>query len=125
MTSLRRLRVLIVDRDRRVRHALQDLLTAEPDLEICGAAGNTRAALAQVNAQRPEVVLLDVLLPEAAEGLGLMQALHHLRLPVVVLTTAASLREQAHDSGAAAFLEKDHNLHLIPQALRTASRSPG
>jgi len=124
MNSPRRLRVLIVDRDRRVCQALRELLTAEPDLEVCGAAGNARTALARVNAQRPDVVLLDVLLSGPAEGLDLVQALHHLGLPVVVLTTAASLREQARDCGAAAFLEKDHNLHLIHQALRAASRSP-
>ncbi|MGH3277819.1 MAG: response regulator [Trebonia sp.] len=124
MNSPRRVRVLIVDRDRRVRQALRDMLTAEPDLEICAAAGDTGTALAQVNAQRPDVALLDVLLPGPAEGLGLVLALHRLGLPVVVLTTAASLRGQARASGAAAFLEKDHNLHRIPQALRAASRPP-
>ena len=124
MSSPRRLRVLIIDRDRRVRHALRDLLTAESDLEICGAVGDTRAALARVHAQRPDVALLDVLLPGPAEGLGLLLALHRLGLPVVVLTTAASLREQAQRSGAAAFLEKDHNTHLIPRALRAARQPP-
>lgn len=125
MNSPRRLQVLIVDRDRRVRQALRELLTAEPDLEICGAVGDTHAALSRANAQRPDVALLDVLLPGPAEGLGLVQALHRLGVPVVVLTTSASLREQAQHSGAAVFLEKDHNPHLIPQALRAASRSPG
>jgi len=46
-----------------------------------------------------------------------------LGLPVVVLTTAASQRDQAQQSGAAAFLEKDGNLHLIPQALRAAAQA--
>ncbi len=124
MTAVDRVRVLIIDSDRRVRQALRELLTAEPDLEVCGTAGSTRAALTRVNAQRPDVALLDVLLPGPAEGLSLVLTLHRLGLPVVVLTTAASLREQAHDSGAAAFLEKDHNLHLIPRALRAASHPP-
>ena len=124
MTAVDKLRVLIIDSDRRVRHALRELLTAEPDLEVCGTAGSTRAALTRVNVQRPDVALLDVLLPGPAEGLSLVLTLHRLGLPVVVLTSAASLREQAQDSGAAAFLEKDHNLHLIPQALRAASHPP-
>lgn len=125
MNSPRRVRVLIIDRDRRVRRALRDMLTAEPDLEICAAVGNTDAALAQVNDQRPDVALLDVLLPSPAEGLGLVLALRRLGVPVVVLTAALSLREQAQDCGAAAFLEKDHNLHLIPRALRAVSPPPG
>jgi DNA-binding NarL/FixJ family response regulator len=124
MNSPRRLRVLIIDCDRRVRRALRELLTAEPDLEVCGAAGSTRAALTRMNVQRPDVALLDVLLPGPEEGLGLALTLHRLGLPVVVLTTATSMRDQAQESGAAAFLEKDHNLHLIPQALRTAGHLP-
>lgn len=124
MTAVDKLRVLIIDSDRRVRHALRELLTAEPDLEVCGTAGSTRAALTRVNVRRPDVALLDVLLPGPGEGLSLVLTLHRLGLPVVVLTSAATLREQAQDSGAAAFLEKDHNLHLIPQALRAASHPP-
>ena len=114
MESPRRLRVLIIDSEWRVRRALRELLTSEPDLEICAAAGDARTALAQVNAQRPDVALLDVLLPGPAEGLGLVRALRRIGLPVVVLTNAASLRVRAHGSGAAAFLEKDHKPHLIP-----------
>jgi two-component system response regulator DevR len=76
MNSPRRLRVLIIDCDRRVRRALRELLTAEPDLEVCGAAGSTRAALTRMNAQRPDVALLDVLLPGPEEGLGLTLTLH-------------------------------------------------
>lgn len=125
MTAVDRLRVLIIDGDRRVRQALQELLTTEPDLDVFGTAGSARTALARVTAQRPDVVLLDVLLPGPAEGLDLMAKLQHLGLPVVVLTSATSLREKAEDGGAAAFLEKDHNLRLIPQALRAAHRPPG
>ena len=39
MTAADRVRVLIIDSDRRVRQALRELLTAEPDLEVCGTAG--------------------------------------------------------------------------------------
>ncbi|MBV9094816.1 MAG: response regulator [Streptosporangiaceae bacterium] len=124
MNSPRGVRVLIVDRDRRVRRALRDLLTAEPDVEISAAVGDVRAALAQVHAQRPDVALLDVLLPGPAEGLALVLELRRLAVPVVVLTAASSLREQAQDYGVAAFLEKDHNLHRIPEAVRAARPPP-
>ncbi|MBO0775934.1 MAG: response regulator transcription factor [Actinobacteria bacterium] len=123
MTAANRLRVLIIDHDRRVRRGLSDLLTTEPDLEICATAGSARTALAHISAQRPDVALLDVLLPGSADGLNLLRKLRTLGLPAVVLTTAASLRDQAQQSGAAAFLEKDGNLHLIPQALRAAARA--
>ena len=123
MTAANRVRVLIIDPDRRVRGGLSDLLATETDLEICATAGSPRTALAHISAQRPDVALLDVLLPGPAQGLSLLRKLHALGLPVVVLTTAASLRDQARQSGAAAFLEKDDNLHLIPQALRAAAQA--
>ena len=123
MTAASRLRVLVIDPDRRVRRGLSDLLATETDLEICATAGSPRTALAHISAQRPDVALLDVLLPGPAQGLSLLRKLHALVLPVVVLTTAASLRDQARRSGAAAFLEKDGNLHLIPQALRAAAQT--
>ena len=123
MTAASRVRVLIIDPDRRVRGGLSDLLTTETDLVICATAGSPRTALACISAQQPDVALLDVLLPGPAQGLGLLRKLHTLGLPVVVLTTAASLRDQAQQSGAAAFLEKDDNLDLIPQALRAAAQT--
>jgi DNA-binding NarL/FixJ family response regulator len=123
MTAANRLRVLIIDHDRRVRRGLSDLLATETDLEICATAGSPRTALAHISTQRPDVALLDVHLPDPAQGLSLLQKLHTLGLPVVVLTAATSLRDQAQQSGAAAFLEKDGNLHLIPRALRAAAQA--
>src|ERR1051325_9209165 len=114
MTAANRVRVLIIDHDRRVRRGLSDLLSTETDLEVCATAGSPRMALAPISARRPDVALLDVLLPGPAQGLSLVQKLHTLGLPVVVLTTVISLRDQAQQSGAAAFLEKDGNLHLLP-----------
>ena len=121
MNTPRRLRVLVADRDRRVRRALRELLSAQTDLEVCAEAGTTDAALARVSTERPDVVLLDVLLPGRVEGLNLVAALERQGVPAVVLTTAASLRRPALENGACAFLEKDGNLHRIPQALREAS----
>jgi len=119
MTAANRLRVLIIDPDRRVRSGLSDLLTTETDLEICATAGSPRTALAHISAQRPDVALLDVLLPGPAQGLGLLQKLHTLGLPVVVLTTATSLRDQAQQSGAAAFRQPP------PHPPSPASSRPG
>ena len=122
MDPPRQLRVLIVDHDRRVRRALGELLSVEPDLEVCGTVGTASAALANVSAGDPDVALIDLQLPEPADGLDLLLALHRLGLPAVVLTAAAALRERALKSGAAAFLEKDGELDHIPHALRSAGR---
>jgi DNA-binding NarL/FixJ family response regulator len=124
MPGADRLRVLIIGRDRGVRRALRDLLTAEPGLDVSGTASDPGSALARAAAQRPDAVLLDLPQPDPAEGLGLVLALHRLGIPVVVLSNTASLRQQAQTSGAAAFLEKDGNLHRIAQALRATGAGP-
>jgi DNA-binding NarL/FixJ family response regulator len=117
-----RLRVLLADPDRRVRKALRDLLSAEPDLDICASVGTASAALEHINAEPPDVALMDVLLPGPADGLQLLAALQRLGLPAVVLTAASSLRDQTQQSGATTFLEKDGKVDRIVSALRSASR---
>ena len=123
MNSPRRLRVLIIDRDRRVRRALRELLTAEPILRFAGSWQHSSCA---DPGERPAARCGAAGRPATGSrrGLGLALTLHRIGLPVVVLTTATSLREQAQEYGTAAFFEKDDNLHLIPQARRTARRPP-
>jgi DNA-binding NarL/FixJ family response regulator len=122
VNSPSRPRVLLADPDLRVRKALRELLSAEPDLDICASVGTASAALEYISAEPPDVVLMDVLLPGPADGLRLLTALQRLGLPAVVLTADSSLRDQAQQSGATAFLEKDGQVHLIVSALRSASR---
>ena len=122
MNAPPRPRVLLADPDLRVRKALRELLSAEPDLDICASVGTASAALEYISAEPPDVVLMDVLLPGPADGLSLLAALQRLGLPAVILTADSSLRDQTQQSGATAFLEKDGQVHGIVGALRSASR---
>ncbi len=122
MNTPPRLRVLLADSDLRVRKALRELLSAESDLDICASAGTASEALEHISAEAPDVALMDVLLPGAADGLELLAALQRLGVPAVVLTAASSLRDQTQQCGAAAFLEKDGQVDRIVSALRSASR---
>ncbi len=122
MNTSPRPRVLLADPDLRVRKALSELLSAEPDLDICASVGTAGEALEYVSAEPPDVVLMDVLLPGPADGLKLLTALQRLGLPAVILTADSSLRDQTQQSGATAFLEKDGQVHRIVSALRSASR---
>jgi DNA-binding NarL/FixJ family response regulator len=58
------IRVLIVDDHAVVRAGLRLLLDAEDDLEPVGEAGNARDAVFQARALKPDVILLDVVMPE-------------------------------------------------------------
>ncbi len=58
------IRVLIADDEELVRTGLRLILEAEPDIEVVGEASNGRLAVEAAAAFRPDVVLLDVRMPE-------------------------------------------------------------
>lgn len=57
-------RVLLADDHRMVREALRDALTRVPDIEVVGEAGDGRSALEQADLLAPDVVVLDIGLPD-------------------------------------------------------------
>jgi len=60
------IRVLIVDDHAVVRSGLRRVLEAEEDIEVVGEAGDMRNAVFEARAQKPDVVLLDVVMPGAS-----------------------------------------------------------
>src|SRR5436309_3377440 len=60
VTGRRPARVLIVDDHPIVREGLASLLSAEPDLEICGEAGDSVEALNRIEETKPDVAIVDL-----------------------------------------------------------------
>jgi len=82
------IRVLLVDDQTLIRQGIAMLLELEPDLEVVGAVGDGRAAIEAVERLRPDVVLMDVRMPEM-DGVTATRELHR-RFPdigVIILTT--------------------------------------
>jgi DNA-binding NarL/FixJ family response regulator len=118
-----KLRVLIVDDDARVRRALRCLIQCAPDLTVVGEAGSARRAKRLDLELRPDVVVLDLLLPQAPEGLQVLRELRGRHRPVVAISCLGELGPQAMVAGAHAFLEKhgrdvDDLLDMIRAAYR-------
>src|SRR5580692_5289280 len=89
-------RILIADDDERVRAALRSFLAASPGFLVTGEAGTAGAALELARAQAPAVVLADVFLPAASDGLGLLRAIAgDLRIPVVAMSMHGGFRARA------------------------------
>ncbi|AOT60095.1 MULTISPECIES: response regulator [Streptomyces] len=115
------IRVLVVDDQVMVREGFSVLLNAMPDIEVVGEAVNGREAVRQVAALRPDVVLMDIRMPEmngidatrevvAADG----------DAKVLVLTTF-DLDEyvyQALRAGASGFLLKDASARQLADGVR-------
>ena len=72
------IRVLIVDDHAVVRTGLKLLLEAEKGIEPVGEAGSARDAVFQARAVKPDVILLDLVMPERT-GLDVLPQLKHIR----------------------------------------------
>ena len=113
------IRVLIADDDHRVRTALSTLLTSTAGFDIVGASANTDSALTLARQHRPAVALVDVLLPEAPDGLGLLRAItDELHIPAIAMSVDGGLRNGALAAGATLFFDKDGTADLLIAALR-------
>ncbi|RYP84104.1 response regulator transcription factor [Nocardioides guangzhouensis] len=115
------IRVLIVDDDPLVRSALQLMLGGQPDLEVIGEAPDGRAGVQAAREQQPDVVLMDIRMPQL-NGLEATRLLHSEPDPprVIVLTTFDADEHVlgALAAGADGFVLKD----TPPQEIVTAIR---
>jgi two-component system LytT family response regulator len=83
----KKIRTLIVDDEPLARQSLRILLEADSQIELVGEAGSGREALALVRRESPELIFLDIQMPEL-DGFGVLERLEAAALPVVVFVTA-------------------------------------
>jgi two-component system, chemotaxis family, protein-glutamate methylesterase/glutaminase len=105
-----RIRVLIVDDSALMRRLLSDLLGSAPELEIAGTARNGREAVLQAVRLKPDVITLDVEMPEVS-GLDALPTLLAVQEAPVIMVSAltqegADVTLQALELGAIDFLPK-------------------
>jgi len=81
------IRALIVDDEAVARRRIRRLLTSEKDIEVIGECANGLQALSLIESDRPDLLFLDVEMPEM-NGFELLMQLHKSRIPVVIFTTA-------------------------------------
>jgi DNA-binding NarL/FixJ family response regulator len=117
------LRVAVVDDHATLSELMARALTHEPGLTCVGTAASAEAALALVQAERPDAVLMDVQLG-ADDGMELTARLVGLQpgLRVVILTarTDPDLVHRAAAAGACSLLPKNGSLDDVVSALRSA-----
>ena len=79
--------VLVVDDEPPARRRIRSLLAEQPDLEVVGECGNGREAIAAIRELRPDLVFLDVQMPEV-NGFDVIETIGPAAMPVVVFATA-------------------------------------
>ena len=119
------IRVFIVDDHPVVRNGLRALLNAQPDIVVVGEASEGEGALRQIEALRPDVVLLDCCLP-GLEGPAVAAAIRERHPTVSVLALSAydddRLLWGMWAAGAVGYVLKDAPLERILAAVRAAGR---
>jgi len=118
-------KVVLVDDHAVIRAGLQQLLAGTDDIEVVGTAANGAEALEVVRSIRPDVVLMDLQMPEV-DGVAATRAImaEDLGVDVLVLTSFSDSERiiAALDAGAVGYLLKDADPEDVLQGIRAVSR---
>ncbi|PVE95022.1 MULTISPECIES: response regulator transcription factor [unclassified Microbacterium] len=119
------IRVLLVDDQELIRVGFRMVLEAEPGITVVGEAADGNAAIAQVAALAPDLVLMDIRMP-GLDGIAATETIvrEHPQTRVLVLTTF-DLDEYAFGAiraGASGFLLKDAQRHEMISAVHAVHR---
>jgi two-component system chemotaxis response regulator CheB len=126
LPPLRKKRVLIVDDAVVVRTTLSDAIAADSALEVAGTASNGRLALAKFPSLKPDIILLDIEMPEM-DGLETVRQLRKIdkQVPIIMFSTlterGASATLEALSLGATDYVTKPSNTDRAG-TLRTVSQ---
>jgi DNA-binding NarL/FixJ family response regulator len=119
-----KLRILVVDDHPMVREGLRGMLLTADDLEVVGEAGTASEAVVQAEALQPDVVLLDIQLPDD-DGLTALRRIKAVAPVTSVLMVTmhenAAYITQAITGGAAGYVLKGVRRHELLAAIQTVA----
>jgi DNA-binding NarL/FixJ family response regulator len=119
------IRIVVADDHRIVRQGIREMLAEDPEFEVLGEAETAQQAMHLVTSLRPDVLVLDLVMP-GGSGLKLLGELQRLGSPtkVVVLTmhNSQAFVHEALQLGALAYVTKDSSIEELSQAVRQAAR---
>jgi DNA-binding NarL/FixJ family response regulator len=104
------IRVLIVDDHAVVRSGLRLLLDSEEDIQVVGEAGTAREAVFEARASKPDVILMDIVMPGGSGIDATPQLLHEepdVKVLVLSMQDDPSYVRQAFDAGASGYVLKE------------------
>jgi DNA-binding NarL/FixJ family response regulator len=120
------IRILIADDQSLVRTGFRMILDAEPDLDVVGEAIDGREAVDKAKAAKPDVILMDIRMPEldGIEATRRILAEGGEEAPKVLMLTTFDLNEYVYEAlraGASGFLLKDVPAEQLAEAVRVVA----
>ena len=117
------LRVVVVDDEPLARTGMRDLLARDPELEVVAQCADGREAVRAIGALRPDLVLLDVQMPEM-DGFEVLREIGAERMPLVVFVTAYDrFALRAFDVAAVDYLLKPFDDDRFQRAIQRAKHA--
>lgn len=121
----RKISVLIADDNKMFTDELAAFIKTMPDMSVVGVAYNGNEALAMINETKPDVVILDIIMPER-DGLGVLKQLSasKTKKPICIVlsvTGSSSIMETAIKLGADYYLLKPQSMPAVADAIRSFS----
>ena len=125
---MRPLRILIADDHEVMRNGVRELIEHEPGWQVCGTAATGREAVEAAKKLRPEVVVLDMTMPEL-DGLEALREIKRALPDVEVVIFSAyhseEVIEQLFDAGAKSYIQKaDAGRSLVAAIKSIAEHKP-
>jgi DNA-binding NarL/FixJ family response regulator len=121
---MKRIRILLADDHAVVRQGFQKILSEQPDMEIVGEAGNGREAVELAASLKPDVVVMDVAMPEM-NGIEatrrLMAAQPHTRVVALSMHKDSVYVRETLRAGARGYLLKDSGAGDLVAAVRAVA----
>jgi two-component system, NarL family, response regulator NreC len=119
------IRVLVVDDHAVVRAGLRRVLDAEADIETVGEAANADRAVFEAMEHKPDVVLMDVMMPgkSGIEGMpALLQAVPDTKVLILSMQDDPRYVQEAFDAGASGYVLKEAADTEVVAAVRAVAR---
>lgn len=124
------IRALVVDDEPLVRTSILRVLKQDKQIDVVGECGDGPSAMATIQAERPDLVFLDVHMP-GATGLEILESLDGTRLPVIIFVTAhKDYAVEAFEADAVDYILKPFGQERLKRSIarakvRLASASDG
>src|ERR1700692_309784 len=125
---MRRLRILVADDHEVMRTGVRALIEQEPGWQVCGTATNGQEAVEAARKLKPDVVVLEMTMPEL-DGLEVLReikrALPNTEVVVFSAHHSEEVIEQLFDAGAKSYIQKsDASRHLVAAIRSLAEHKP-
>ncbi|NTV37745.1 MAG: response regulator [Anaerolineales bacterium] len=125
MTNQQNLSVLVVDDTAAIRERVMSLISNVPGVEALEAVGSAKEAYARMKERMPDVLILDVFMPEV-NGIEMLRAIKKTKpSPVIIMFTSypfPQYRDLCMKAGADFFFEKSTEFNLIAGTLASLAR---